>query len=91
MLEKQLQCKIIAYLKTVPDTWVVKVVAANKRGCPDLLVCHQGRFMAMEVKHLGGRPTPLQWAQLAAIEDAGGVAAVVQSIGDVEAVLGGAL
>ena len=89
MFEKTLQTKIIAYLKSLPACWPVKVMVCNRNGCPDLLVCHHGRFVAMEVKTPSGRPTPLQEAQMDAICDAGGVAAVVRSVDDVIAVLEG--
>jgi len=89
MLEKQLQLKILTYLKGVPDCWPVKVMVANRNGVPDLLVCFHGRFIGLEVKTPSGRTTPLQEAQLDAIRDAGGVGAVVRSVDDVIAVLEG--
>jgi hypothetical protein len=91
MLEKKLQSKILAHIKATPYCWPVKVTVANRNGTPDILACYRGRFVALEVKTPSGRPTLLQEAQLDAIRDAGGVAAVVRSVDDVKTVLEGVL
>ena len=49
-------------------------------GCPDLLVCHEGRFIALEVKQPGNYHTRIQRARLAHIKQAGGTAEVVRSV-----------
>ena len=46
-------------------------------GVPDILVCYQGRFIAIECKAGKGRVTALQQSNLESIEKAGGVALVV--------------
>jgi hypothetical protein len=46
-------------------------------GVPDFLVCHQGRFIAIEAKAGKGTTTALQERNLAEIVMAGGVALVV--------------
>ncbi len=54
---------------------------AGITGRPDLLVCAPGgRFVALEVKTVGGRVTPAQWHQLQRINAAGGLVAVVNSV-----------
>lgn len=58
-------------------------MASNKRGTPDILAVISGRFVAIEVKRPGGKPSKLQLAQLKRIEAAGGVAFVADSIDDV--------
>lgn len=50
----------------------------GKAGCPDILICWQGIFIAIEVKSDEGDPTPLQIANLKQIKNAGGVAALVR-------------
>ena len=50
----------------------------GKAGCPDILICWQGVFIAIEVKSDVGDPTPLQIANLKQIKSAGGVAALVR-------------
>lgn len=49
MLESQLQAKVIKYLKS-KGAYVVKVIAANRAGIPDLLVCLNGQFIGIEIK-----------------------------------------
>jgi len=74
-----------------PDAWVFKVHGhpGQMVGVPDLLVCHRGRLAGLEVKlaqpgesatHARNRATPIQLAQLGAIQRAGGLAAVVLSV-----------
>lgn len=38
----------------------VLVLRVSGKGCPDLFVCFQGRWHALEVKGKGGRLTPAQ-------------------------------
>lgn len=57
----------------------VKGGPSQRRGVPDLIVCYRGRFMALEVKRPGGKPTPLQAETLGKINTAGGITAVVRS------------
>jgi hypothetical protein len=46
-------------------------------GVPDFLVCHNGRFVAIEAKAGKGKTTALQESHLSKIREAGGVAIVV--------------
>lgn len=46
-------------------------------GTPDFLICHRGRFIAVECKANGNKPTALQEAALDRIRKAGGVALVI--------------
>jgi hypothetical protein len=52
-------------------------------GIPDLLVCYRGRFIGLEVKLQGGRPSPIQAAVLRQIVEAGGYASVASTVGQV--------
>ena len=49
----------------------------SQAGVPDFLVCHRGRFLAVEAKFGSNRPTALQQRRLAEIEQAGGTALVI--------------
>ena len=50
------------------------------RGVPDFLVCHKGRFLAVETKRDGiTKPSPHQELQMDAIEDAGGGTMVINA------------
>lgn len=46
-------------------------------GIPDFLVCHCGRFIGIEAKAGTNRPTDLQISNLRRIDEAGGVALVI--------------
>ena len=46
-------------------------------GVPDFLVCHHGRFIGIECKANGGKPTALQLNNMKQIELAGGTAVVI--------------
>lgn len=72
MLEKEIQAKCLAYLKSIPKAWVMKSVVANRSGIPDMIACINGRFVAFEVKRKGGEVTPLQRFNGLQIEAAGG-------------------
>lgn len=59
----------------------------TRAGTPDLLVCYMGRFLGLEVKVPGGKPTPIQVHTGGEISAAQGVFEVVYSVEDVDAVL----
>lgn len=42
-------------------------------GVPDFLVCYEGRFIGIECKANGNKPTALQLKNFRDIEDAGGI------------------
>jgi len=84
MMANVLQTSILKYLKSLPDCWAIKVIAANQRGCPDILCCHKGRFLAIEVKSEGDKLTRIQSAQLARIRKAEGSTIVASSVDDVK-------
>jgi len=55
------------------------------QGVSDILgILPDGRFLAIEVKRPGGKPTPQQEAFLDAVKQAGGLAFVATSTDDVE-------
>ena len=55
----------------------------QEAGLPDLLVCYKGRFVGLEVKVPGGKPSRLQLHVLDEIRNAGGIAAVVETVEEV--------
>lgn len=74
-----------------PDAWLLKVHGGGYQrvGVPDLLVCVEGLFIAMEVKHqkpgesverLQGRVTVSQRKELRDLEKAGAACSVVWSV-----------
>jgi hypothetical protein len=52
-------------------------------GIPDLLVCYRGRFVGLEVKQPGEKPSAKQKQILGEIEAAGGYCRVVSTVGEV--------
>jgi hypothetical protein len=56
-------------------------------GIPDLLCCVAGRFVGIEVKQPGEQLRPAQRVRLREIYDAGGFAAVVETVGQVAVLL----
>ena len=49
----------------------------GRSGVPDIIACMRGRFLAIECKAGAGKLTPLQSRELATIEEAGGLAYVI--------------
>ena len=80
----KLQKKILDYLKAQPDTFAIKVEVANERGCPDILCCHKGQFIAIEIKDGKDKLSSIQEEQLKRIEAASGKTIVIRNIEDVE-------
>lgn len=87
-LEKTIVATITKQLRA-RGVWVLKTVGGHGRtGLPDLLLCFDGRFVAIEVKRPGAKVTARQDAELRKIRQAGGLAAVVTSWEDVMQILG---
>lgn len=84
--------KILQYLKTIPACFAWKEHGGmyGTAGIPDIICCMDGRFFAFEVKNESGKATKLQEATIKKIRAAGGTAAVVRSVEEVEDVIGGA-
>ena len=85
-LESKIQKEIIDYLEK-GGHYVIKIVVANKKGIPDLVVCtmDSGKFYAIEVKRSGKKlnTTKLQEYHLGLIRKTGGKAFVADSVWDV--------
>lgn len=57
--------------------WVLKYWGGakyTKSGIPDLIVCHCGLFLGIELKAPRGHPEDIQWYHLKEIDKAGGIA-----------------
>jgi hypothetical protein len=61
-------------------------------GIPDIVCCHNGRFIAFECKAGKNKTTPLQDRQLEMIRQSGGIALVIneENIHEVENIINGA-
>ena len=71
--------KVVSQALKEMQAYVVKPVTGGfgNSGVPDLLVCVSGRFVGIECKANGNKPTALQLHNLNAIELAGGIALVI--------------
>lgn len=85
--ETKIQNDIVSYLKKnrilvwrISDPYLMA-------GFPDLLVCYQGRFVALEVKTDTGRPTGQQEFIMKMINEQGGIAKIVRSVEDVKNII----
>ena len=77
--EKNFENRIKNFLKE-EGCWFLKYwagAAYTKSGIPDLLICCNGYFVAVEVKATNGKPSELQLCNIEQIKKAGGVAMVL--------------
>lgn len=88
-LESQLLKQLVGIIKSdYPSAWMLKVHGDGYQriGTPDLLLCIEGRLLAIEVKHrkpgesidhMLSRVSALQWHQIELLRAAGATAEVV--------------
>lgn len=77
--EKNFENKIKKFLKD-QDCYFIKYWGGGqftKSGVPDLLICCNGYFVAVEVKAENGKPSELQLWNIEQIKKAGGIATVL--------------
>lgn len=89
MLEKNIAAAILRHLKARPRCFAWKTHGGpyGTSGIPDIIACVDGRFAAFEVKQPDGKLTLLQKTTLEKIRAAGGLACMVTSVKEVQAVL----
>src|SRR3989304_4575517 len=78
--EKQVQQKILRYLRSLPGSWWYKTNDRFQNGIPDIIGFFNGGFFAFEVKRPGAAGRPLQDHTVNCIGQAGGVAMVVDNV-----------
>lgn len=88
MREANLQKKVIRYLRDQGD-YVFKVVGSpmQQRGTADLLVCHRGLFVALELKAPGGVESGPQKRECRLVREALGIAELVKDLSEVDSIL----
>ena len=96
MLEKNLRSKIIKHLRTKwGGRWdVIHGGPFQAAGISDIIGCYRGHFCAFEIKaprtgQTRYAATARQLAYLDSVIAAGGIAAIVKSVEEVEAVMKG--
>lgn len=88
MLESKIKNKIIKYLLDIGAH--PTPVPAGKYGYdgePDMIVCYQGRYIAIEGKTSTGQQEHDQEVVQGEIEDAGGLYIIARSVEDVQKVI----
>ena len=81
MKESDIQTKILRWAEKLPEVWIVKYpgVSYGRKGVPDLLLSVKGKFLAIEVKKPGGKPTQMQLMEQAKIRMTGSRSEIVES------------
>jgi len=85
--EGKVKKRVKEYLKSIGAWYYMPVSNGMGRvGCPDILVCYKGLFMAFETKAPGKikNVTPNQQREIAAIQRAYGLALVVDDVEQVK-------
>jgi len=76
--EAKVKKKVVSVIKAHSAYYFFPVMNGYGRvGIPDIIVCHCGRFIAIECKAGKNKPTELQLKEIEAIRQAGGVSLVV--------------
>ncbi len=82
--ETELKRRVIQFIKKqYPDAWIYKAADRFTSGIPDLLLCKQGRFYAVELKVGRNDVTPIQEFVIRKIREAGGRVCVCRSVEEV--------
>ncbi len=88
--EGKVKKKVKDYLKSI-GAWYYMPVSngMGRAGCPDILVCYEGRFLAFETKAAGKikNVTPNQKREIADIKRANGLAHVVDCVEQVQVIM----
>ena len=80
--ESKVKQKVVAVLKQYGIYYFYPVTGGYGRsGVPDIVACWQGRFIGIECKASGGRPTDLQMKNLHEITAQGGISLLVDETG----------
>lgn len=85
--EKNLKVRVLKYLSTFKNIWVYKTSDIWRSGIPDIIICFNGKFIAIELKKIGNTATPLQRHEIFKIRDAGGKARVCYCLEDVKNII----
>ena len=90
-LEKTIVNSILKALRALPRCKALKMHGNQytEKGTPDIIGCINGQAFALEVKRPGGKTTKIQDIRLAEWMVAGAITAVVTSVDQALAALGG--
>ena len=88
--ESKVKKKVVDVIKKHKAYYFYPVMGGfGRSGIPDVIVCHRGRFVAIECKAGNNKPTALQEAEMNKIKESGGKVLVVNedNIADVDIIL----
>ena len=85
--ESIIQSAILNYLDNLDNTYAVRVKSSGKTGDSDIVFCHKGRFVAIEVKRNTTKGGKIQNRRLISVMKAGGVGEVVRSLTEVKEII----
>mgnify|MGYP000445083534 CR=1 FL=1 len=76
--EKKVKDKVVSLLKSYNAYYFFPATfGMGRSGVPDVVCCYQGKFFGIECKAGSNTTTALQDRELKAIEDAGGIALII--------------
>ena len=76
--EKKVKAKVVIQLKALGAYYFYPVTGGyGASGVPDIVACLKGRFIGIECKAQGNKPTTLQQMNLDKIAAQGGIALVI--------------
>lgn len=76
--EKKVKSKVVIQLKALGAYYFYPVTGGfGASGVPDIVCCYKGRFIGIECKANGNKPTTLQQMNLDKITAQGGIALVI--------------
>lgn len=85
--EKSIQNKILKYLKTVENCFVMRREAGGftyRKGLPDIYCIYKGKHIEIEVKDPKGEQSMMQKKQQEILENAGAIYILATSLEDVQ-------
>ena len=81
--ETKLKNQVIKYLRELPLVWFFKCADRFTAGIPDLIICKEGMFYAVELKVGSNKASPIQKFVMREITKAGGRVCVCKSVEEV--------
>lgn len=88
--EGLLKTKIRKYLTQKNVYWAsIQGGPGSKPGDPDMVVCKDGRFIALEMKAKSGRQSPIQMKREQEIKESGGEYYLIRRLEEVKEIIEG--
>lgn len=82
--EGKVKAEIREYLKSIGAYYVQPIGSGYGAASLDFFVCYRGRFIAIEAKRPGGKPTPRQALIMQEVLEAGGYPLLVDDVDELK-------